>query len=100
MQGARVRPIGGLAEAVAAQPDYIVSQITEPAALQVSAVHYDKLLDEDGFTLYRRIGLPNGPPVSSTFPGWIALCAAFAIGAVLAKATKAAVFARPRESLR
>lgn len=100
LQGARVRPIGGLAEALATHPDYIVSQIAEPAALKSATADYDKLLDQDGFTLYRRSRLPTGHPISSTFPGWIALCAAFAIGAVLATATKAVVLARPRESVR
>ena len=79
--GARVRPIGQLAEALAARPDYIVTQIAAPAAVKLPPPGYEKLLDQDGFILYRRTDLPTGPPVRSAFPSWIDLCVAFVIGA-------------------
>jgi hypothetical protein len=80
LRGARVRPIGRLADALAIRPDYIVTQATAPAGIKPPPPGYEKLLDQGGFILYRRSGLPAGRPVRSIFPNWIELSIAFLIG--------------------
>jgi hypothetical protein len=88
LQGGRVRPVDRLAEALAVRPDYIVTQTAAPAGVKLPPAGYEKLLDQDGFILYRRIGLPASPPVRSVFPSWIDLIVAFLIGAAAAFAIR------------
>jgi len=87
-RNARVMPIGTLDAALAARPAYILTQTAAPPGVKLPPDGYEKLLDQDGYILYRRIGLPAGPRARSIFPNWIGLGFAFLIGAGLAILTR------------
>ena len=81
LQGSRAQPVDRLAEALEKHPDYIVTQVQAPAPVEFPPAGYDLLLDQDGFTLYRRIGITAGHAHRSIFPSWLELIVAFLVGA-------------------